>query len=443
MYCNECGAKVPDDARVCPSCGHQLATDVEAADVEPPVEPIYTPAESETARPSPRTGGCGWAMIAGMAAGLAILVIVALALLGIYQGVQERTHLNRAAAMEHYQKGLEQLTLQNYELARAEFELTVQLDPKNREAVTKLAEVNALISSQPTATSALSHQTAVLLYNEARELYNQGDWEGVISKLEQVRSLEPEYEREQITNLLVEAYYKAGLGLVEEDRMEEAIRYLDRALELRPAEQVAREQKRWASLYLAGLGYWGADWQGAIESFSVLYQLKPDYKDTRQRLYDAYVAYADTLYEDGDWCAARDHYDSALAMTFSEVLKARREEAAQHCAFAPGPTGTPPPSGTFVGRLVGLEDVGQEEAMMIRGHILDAEGNPMPGVQVGLSAWDWSAPPALTNAAGIFAFDGLGNPLTYTVTLIDLPHVSLPVKADWSKLVWVEFRPQP
>jgi tetratricopeptide (TPR) repeat protein len=382
-------------------------------------------------------------MTAGMLAGCAILVIIALALLGIYQGLQERTRLNRAASMEHYQKGLEQLAVENYELARAEFELALQLDANNREAALKLAEVNVRLSSQATPTSALRHQTAVLLYNEARDLYNKGDWEGVISRLEQVQVLEAEYEREQVEQLLVEAYYKAGLRLVDENRMAEAIRYFDRALELRPMAQDIREQRRLAYLYLAGLGYWEANWQGAIDSFSVLYQLKPDYKDAKQRLHDAYVAFAAVLGQKGDWCAARDRYDAALAVIPSDAVKAKREEAAQLCAVGPLPTGTPVAKGTFVGRVLKVEDVGRKEAMMIRGYVFDAQGKPMSGVKVGISAWDWSALPATTNNEGIFAFDGLANPVTYTVTLLGLPAVPLPVKADWSKLVWVEFRPQP
>ena len=451
MYCNECGAKLPDDALVCPNCGyrrlpgeqHRAAPETLQPGLQPPTDAVAEPERFDRVPGSERSRGCGWAMLAGMGAGLALLVIVALGVLGVYQGMQERTRLNRAAALEHYQKGLEQLSMENYELARAEFELAVQLDPKNRDAANKLAEVGALISSQPTATSSLRYQTVLLLYNEAREFYNQGDWEGVISKLEQVRSLEPDYERESITQLLVEAYYDTGVGLVGEERLEEAIRYFDRALELRPAEDAARDQKRWASLYLAGLGYWGADWQGAIESFSVLYQLNPDYKDALQRLYAAHLSYADTLYTEADWCAARDHYDSALAMIPTEEAKVKREGAAQNCVVARGPAGTPAPSGTFVGRLLEVQDVGTETAMMIRGYIRDAEGDPVPDVRVGLSAWDWSAPPALTSGEGVFAFDGLGNPVTYTVTLLDLPSVPLPVKAEWSKLVWVEFRPQP
>nr|MBC7244849.1 hypothetical protein [Chloroflexota bacterium] len=438
MYCNQCGAKVEGDALVCPNCGHYLATEVRASEEQETI-----PEEAELTEPEPRPRGCGWAMIAGMLAGCAILLILGIGLFGVYQGIQERTRLNRAAASEHYHKGLEYFIAENYELARAEFALTLQLDPKNSDAEAKLAEVEALLSKRPTPTSALRYQTAVLLYNEARELYNKGNWEGVIAKLEQVQALDPEYEREQVSMLLVEAYYKVGLKFVEENRLEEAIRYFDRALELRPAEQAIREQKTLASLYLVGLGYWGANWQEAIEVFYALYQLQPDYKDTRQRLYDAYVSYAKTLSAKGEWCAAREQYDRALAMSFSEELKAEREEAAQSCAVASLPTSTPPPRGTFVGKVVKIEDVGLQTAMMIRGRVLNAEGGPVAGVKVGLSAWDWSAPPATTNEDGIFAFDGLGNPVTYTVTLVDLPTIPLPVKADWSKLVWVEFRPQP
>jgi tetratricopeptide (TPR) repeat protein len=451
MFCNQCGAKLADAAKVCPACGYLVAgqgTSQQDLDAES-YAPEATPEIIALPEPPPQSDvkegrrGCGWAMIAGMVAGVAVLLVIALALLGVYQGMQDRTRLNRAAATDHYQRGLEQLALQNYEIALAEFELAVQLDPRNREAGAKLAEVGALLSSRPTATSALRYQSTVMLYNEAREFYNRGDWAGVISKLEQVRSIDPDYEREQATALLVEAYYKVGLELEEQNRMEEAIRYFDQVLALQPMDGTARERKRLASLYLSGLGYWGANWQGAIESFSVLYQLEPDYKDTRQRLYDAQVAYADTLYESRNWCAARDHYDSALEMAVAESVKIKREDAARNCAITPAPTGTPGPSGTYVGRVTKVEDVGRQEAMMIRGQVFDAQGNPVIGTRVGLSAFDWSASPALTNEQGVFAFDGLANPVTYTVTLLDLPCVPSLVNGEWSKLAWVEFRPQP
>jgi tetratricopeptide (TPR) repeat protein len=441
MYCNQCGVQVDDNATVCPNCGYHLPTEGELPDSA--ATPVDASLDLENGEPRSRSRGCGLAMIAGMLAGCALLVIVGVGLLAVYQGVQERTRINRAAAIDHYHRGLEQFAVQNYELAKAEFELALQLDSANREASAKLAEVNVLLSRQPTPTSAVRRQTAILLYNEARDLYNKGDWEGVIAKLEQVQVLEPEYELEQVTALLVEAYYKEGLRLAAETRMEEAIRYFDRALKLRPGELAIREEQRLAALYLAGIGYWGANWQGAIDTFTALYQLKPDYKDTRQRLFDAHVKYGDFLYGKNDWCVARDQYAAALTVLADDAARAKQDDANLRCAGGIPPPETPPASGTMVGAFLRDEDVGSSTAMMIRGHVYDGAGKPIAGTRVGLSAWDWNAAPAVTNGEGAFAFDGLGNPVTYTVTLLDLPTVPLPVKADWSKLVWVEFRPAP
>ena len=377
MYCNQCGAQVDDHATVCPKCGYELPLNLEppaesaplhqepeallqaeeteiqdATQAAGPVDesamfyPALAEEGQEAAEPKRPIRGCGWAMLAGMLAGCAILLIVGVGLLAVYQGMQERTRLNRAAAIEHYHKGLEQFSAENYELARAEFELALRLDSKNLDAETKLAEVDALLSRLPTPTSAVRHQTAMLLYNEARDLYNKGDWEGAIGKLEQVQLMEPEYEPDAVIALLVDACHRAGLRLVSENRFEEAIRYFDRALQLRPGEQAIRDEKRFASLYVAGLGYWGANWQGAIDTFNALYQLRRDYKDITQRLHDAYVAYGDSLYGKKQWCSARDQYDSALAMTPGDELKAKREDAAQQCTLASLPTATPPPAGT-------------------------------------------------------------------------------------------------
>jgi len=454
MYCNQCGAKLDDNSLLCPNCGHQLPRPSGLEEEPSPSVPGHNGPGAEQAQvvppdaapgptPARRSSGCSCALTAGVLAGLALLIILALGALAVYQGMQERTRLNRAASMEHYQRGLEQIAAENLELARAEFELALQLDSKNRDAAVKLSEMGVLLANRPTPTSVLRHQKALLLYNEARDLYNKADWEGVISRLEQVQTLEPEYETEQVASLLVEAYFKGGLRLADESRMEEAIRYFDSALELRPGAQDVRDQKRLASLYVAGLGYWGANWQGVIDSFKVLSELKPDYKDTRQRLHDAYVAFGNALFTKGDWCSARDRYAGALAMRDSDPVRAKLDDSAQRCVTAPLPTGTPPAKGTFVGRLLKVEDVGRPEAMMIRGYVLDAQGKPVSNVKVGLSAFDWSAQPATTNSEGVFAFDGLGNPVTYTVKILDLTALPMAVRANWSQLVWVEFRPQP
>ena len=415
-----------------------------ASDTASSVEPDKTEEQLEAkSSPRPRRRGCGWAMIAGMLAGCALLIMISVGGLAVYQGLQERTRLNRAAATEHYQRGLEQFAASNFDLAKAELELAVALDPANRDAEAKLIEINLLLGQLPTPTSAVRRQTALLLFNESRELYNMGDWEGAIAKLEQVRSLDAEYEPDKVTELLFESSVKAGQKLASESRMEEAIRYFDRALALRPSDVTVRDQKRYASLYLAGTGYWGANWQGAIDTFTALYQLQPNYLDTKQRLFDAYVEFGDYLVSKSQWCKARDQYNGALSYSVNAEVVVKRESAEQQCIQGSLPTATPPPSGAFVGRLLTVEEVGSPSAMMIRGYVKNAQGQPVPNVRVGLSVFDWNAAPALTNGDGLFAFDGLGNPVTYTVTLLDLTSVPFPVKADWSKLTWVELQAQP
>ncbi len=442
MYCNQCGARADDDARFCPRCGSRLSPGL--APLEQPPTPKERPPElpaEEPAAQSTTKRGCSWAMGAGMVAGVAILVMIVIAGLAIWQGYQERARINRSAAADHYQKGLEYLNRQAYDLARAEFEIVLQLNPAHKEAATKLAEAQAHGNAQPTP-SPQKQQDIVLLYNEARQAYNDGDWATVLAKLQQVQNLDPNYDKETVTTLLAEAYYKSGLELVEQNRMEEAVRFFNRSEELRPGNPDVYEQKRLASLYLAGMNYWGANWLGVIENLSVLHELRPDYKDVQSKLQEAHIAYADILLVKGEWCTARDHYASAVAIRPRDDIEAKRRTASDYCAAAPASTGTPAPSGTFVGRLVRVEHVGQH-AMMIRGTILDEMGKPMPGVRVGLSAWDWKAPPATANENGVFAFDGLGNPVTYTVTIEGMATVPLQVKTDWDKLVWVEFRRQP
>jgi len=77
--------------------------------------------------------------------------------------------------------------------------------------------------------------------------------------------------------------------------------------------------------------------------------------------------------------------------------------------------------------------------MMVRGHVYAADGKGAVGTRVQISAYDWSSV-AVTDGAGLFSFDGLNNPLTYTLKLLDLAMRPLDVLTVEGKLAWVEFR---
>ena len=103
--------------------------------------------------------------------------------------------------------------------------------------------------------------------------------------------------------------------------------------------------------------------------------------------------------------------------------------------LTPGPTKAP--LGTFVGSVVEQTAIDPGK-MFIRGHVLDKGDRGVQGTRVQIQAWDWKTM-AVTDGNGQFAFDGLGNPVTYTLTLLDLLSLPFDVAGEWGKIKWVQF----
>ena len=448
MSCPECGRKVRGTVAFCPYCGVRLTPPKQSVGMGVSSElPIDGEAEAISRKRTPL--GCGSSTLLVAAICFAVLIILASAALGIYQGVQERNRLDRLAAGQHFSKGVVHQEAGEYELAIAEMESAIRLDPNNGEARKKLEEARTKLTAAPTPTSLIILDTAATHFSDGRSLYERGLWDEAIAKLEAALALDPTYKQQEVADMLFACYYNSGIQLASEDRMEEALLRWSLALEIRPGDAGVKRQQKLASLYLAGMGYWQADWEQAIENFAELYETQSGYKDVAQRLHDARVSYGDQLYETQQWCVAQAQYEGALEIHDSPEVRAKRDDAASRCANPPEGTGTPdpgtttpaPPGGTFVGRFVEYKSV-EEHLMMVRGYVYDVSGEGVPGIQVRISAYDWSSI-AVTDGAGLFSFDGLSNPLTYTLTLIDLPVQPVDVLAQESRLAWAEFRQTP
>jgi len=167
---------------------------------------------------------------------------------------------------------------------------------------------------------------------------------------------------------------------------------------------------------------WGLDWKQSIKNLVALYALKPDYKDTAQRLHRAYVAAAEAAGTAAAWCDALQYYKLALELASTPELAAKRDAAAQRCASPTGTPGTPAPSGTFVGSFAGMEDIRFRTSnwAKVTGRVVNAQGQGVPGQTVRLSAFDWSGT-ASTDANGYYAFEFLNHEITFTVGLVNLP----------------------
>lgn len=461
MNCPRCGSPIEGRALFCPQCGRKL-------DQEPPATQPWSPvAEGEAgapgeapAEPQPQTGGRGCRStltILGIALAV-VLVVGGLAAAAVWQGMRDRGGAQTEAALEHYERGEAHLADENLELAIAEFEQALRLDPGLVEASDRLAEAEALLAARPTPTSILQQAVEQSHWDALQEAIAQQDWALALQRAEQIAAMDPDYRRQEREEILFQIYYNLGLRSVEENRMEEAVAYFDRALALQPNSAQASLAQSAAKLYMDGVRYAGSDWAAAVDRLSMLYTLDPDYRDVRERLHEAYLAYGQQLADREDWCLAALQYRRAQELMPAAATEALAQQADERCGApptieqpsvpaspypgsTPGTPGPDAPSGTYVGRVQSTEHVAAS-GVYVRGKVLDSEGEGVPNVRVKIQAWDWFAY-AISDGTGQFSFDGLGDPVTYTLSLPDLPCVPVEAPTELTQLTWVVFEQVP
>jgi tetratricopeptide (TPR) repeat protein len=272
---------------------------------------------------------------------LLVLSVGAGAYLGIRRGEQERIRRLEREVERHYATGLQHLDDGSYQLAEAEFDYVLRLDPGHSGAEQGLAEVEARVNADPTPTKKPEEPIAEQLYREALSHYEAERWQEAASVLTTLRQLDPDHEPEQVEAMLFESRYEAGMALLEEGDFELGIFYLDRAVALRPLDEEASEERRLAKKYVEALSYWGADWEETIAHFEELYRTAPQYRDVFQRLYQAHVRYARAWERQGEMCPAAEQYEQALRLMNSAETEARHTEAVEVCRNA---TPTPVPT---------------------------------------------------------------------------------------------------
>ncbi|MFB0536693.1 MAG: tetratricopeptide repeat protein [Anaerolineae bacterium] len=330
MLCNSCGAEIGEDFIFCPHCGHKIGEDDDhalergRAAILPTREQLFP--------------HWVWLLGFGLFIGCILMSVLGVGMAGLYGGLRERAVLARQEAEEHYNSGLAHLEEGDYNLAEAEFKEALRLAPDYWEAADKLREVRAQVAAMATPTSETRNEAADLTYQQAQDLYSQQNWIETALKLEQLRDLDPYYEREDVTEMLFSSYYNMASDLVDKDRLEEALRSFDEALEVKPGDPEVLVERELTSLYLTGLDYWEADWVRAVESFLAIYQIDPEYKDVKQRLYDAYLNHGDLYASEEAWCLAEERYEQAAALDSNEDVIAKRDDAAYRCQIAVVPT---------------------------------------------------------------------------------------------------------
>ncbi len=281
---------------------------------------------------------------------LAGLLIAALA--GFDRGIADRQAAIEAEISQRLAAGIEQMQAGNPELAAAQFQQVLQLDPANPEANGYLQELQSSARPDPTPSVAplllvppegatpLPTQAPVVLptsslLQQAEAALKAKDWPEAIALLNQLTALDPAYQPEAVRTLRFNAYAQQGQAFVGEERYEEALRSFDQALVIRPDDEEVKTTRELIALYVEALGRWRLDWPGVIRNLQAIQGRQPGFLDVNKRLRAAYEAWGDSLVRDSQWCDAVERYDVALTLGASDEIEVKRDQAKTTCVQPP------------------------------------------------------------------------------------------------------------
>lgn len=359
MNCRNCGARVEPNELVCGNCGTVV-------DVSPQIAPIAYTTQPRPASIKLRRRLSSTAIVILLFACGMITLIAASIAGGITTGLQDREIDRQVETDKYYHEGLTNFASGQLELAEADFQYVLKLNPNYPGASEQLLQVRTRLTVQPTPTVAVSSTKVIdQLFQTGQSSYQAKDWAKAIEVLTQVRSIDPKYQTDKVNTMLYQAALTYGLSLLKQDRLEEGVAYLDQAAYIQDLPGDAALQSQYAKLYLTASGYWGVDWQKAIDRFTELYQIGPGYQDTFTRLVEAHLNYGNQLSQTLDYCGAQQHFQAAIQLQPDPKLQPVIEDLNQKCltvtpsisgTLIPGQPGSTPGaiaslSGLFAGRL--------------------------------------------------------------------------------------------
>lgn len=307
-----------------------------------------------------------------------ILVAVAL-LLGTYTLVaylgwqsgqslrEQRLEQERAQELnEQMARARQEIGDGNFRLAQRRLEWVLEQEPGHAEAQELLEQARGSMSgtrrpdagqsaANPGATATATVTTTVGNNQEeseqARTLrrlqqsVEQEAWEEALSAIITFQNQFPEYERQETDRLLYNAYIGQGVELLYGEQVELGLYYLSQAGTLGNLPQDVLDQKQWAELYLAGIGYYGVNWDVSLFYFRDLCAAAPFFHDSCQKLYESAVAFGDQYAFQQEWCPAEQLYAEAYRVNDTNAVSEKLNQARESCAQAT-PTASPPITGT-------------------------------------------------------------------------------------------------
>lgn len=271
-----------------------------------------------------------------------ILFYGGIGFVAVRQGLQERAQNTQTESQQHYQNGQDYLANNAIELAIAEFERALSLNPNFTEARQALREAQRIAQTQPTPTSQTRSAASAEFLAQAETHVSKQNWTEAAQSLLQVRGVDPDFEPERVSELMFTTYYQLGLEFIDAEQLPEAQAAFEQALAERPDDLDISVELSKISLYLDGTAAEKDNLEQAVELLSELYELDENYLDTGKRLWRSRELYGDELAQANQWCLAQTQYLEANLIQNSDTLDIKAQNAGRSCSGgSSSPTLTP------------------------------------------------------------------------------------------------------
>jgi tetratricopeptide (TPR) repeat protein len=292
------------------------------------------------------------------------------------------------------------------------------------------------------------------LFLEAKTRYESGDWSGAIEALEEMRSRDAKYRREEVESLLVSALVNQAEQVLSSaadpaEAYDQVMELFDKAIEISPQDESVLAQRALAEAYSRGLAlYDEGNWEGTVAELRFVWECEADYAGGQalQLLYGAYMNWGDERAQAGDLEGALACYETASELPAADTSQASASYTALLPSLTPSATPRRPaatatptrpparPTSTstrspfsyyyVAGSARQLSRPGCP-APSIEGRVLDAAGIGVQGVWVRLQWWN-NLEDKPTGYNGDFGFAPLAvehfaDAVSFTVTVIRSP----------------------
>ena len=274
--------------------------------------------------------------IVTVSTGLAIIVILAMVVLGYRDGLRRGEAQTRQQVAILLQRASDMLDAGMNVEARTVYERILEFDPQNEAARSALLAVEQIETPEVVPQEQAKPSPVDIEWSRALALFEEGRWREAIQRFTLVRSTQPDYKSEELNQRLFVSYVELARAAIADGGLEEAVQLFDKALELQPNDTLVREERFKTALYVDVKTYWGADWSRVIGLLVDLYRVDPEYKNVRNLLQRAHVEQGEVFAHSEEWCAAAASYTSAIAVLDWLDLRGRRDELTVLCRNSKG-----------------------------------------------------------------------------------------------------------